>query len=157
MTFLHLMVRVWRCVLKELLLILEIRYARLCFCISSYFLICLCKSFIFTYAINSLRTLVCKDSSTPHYFIASDCWSFHTADWTPASSWKECNDCCPWQLTEVHHYVSWQINFSGGDWPIFFKLESWPFLWHFLRLYTANLVSFLNLFPFFNYFNRWSV
>lgn len=37
------------------------------------------------------------------------------ADWTPICSRKKRNDRRPWKLIEVHHYVSWQINFPGGE------------------------------------------
>ena len=45
---------------------------------------------------------------------ATDISSITSADWTPTSIWKECNGSRPWELVEVHHYVSRPINFTGG-------------------------------------------
>lgn len=43
-------------------------------------------------------------------------WHFccNVADWTPTGKWKKYNDCSPWELIEVHHYVSWQANIPRG-------------------------------------------
>jgi hypothetical protein len=46
---------------------------------------------------------------------SSDPLETYIADWTPTSEWKEHNGCCPREFSEVHHYVSWEINFSGGN------------------------------------------
>ena len=102
MTYLHPMARVWKCVLKEQLLISKIMYAWLCF----LFLVLL------WFACQWLDGFL-NDSSNCIPF--NSIWHKSIADWTSTSIWEECDDCCPWEFTEVHHHVPWQINFTGGD------------------------------------------